>query len=264
MGGTNISFNLTITTKPRLVITEVMASEAKGAKGAPLATEDWWELSNLGTFPVNLQGYRFDDDHDSFADAQTIATNATIAPGESIILVETMSPGDFRTWWGTTNLPVSLQIITYPAIGFSSDGDSLYLWNAAASSVTDVVASVTFSTATKGVSFGYDPVAGIFAGLSASGQSGAFTAAVNGDIGSPGSIITLPRFTNVTYNNANGFKLNFVTQSNVNYALQYKQALTATNWTTLTNFVARSSLFQVNDPTARTNPAGFYRVVATP
>jgi hypothetical protein len=263
-GVTNASFVLTITPKPNLVITEVMSSETKSAKGSTLATADWWELSNLGSFPVNLQGYRFDDGHDSFADADTITNPVTIAPGESIVLVEGMTPDDFRTWWGPQNLPARLQIITYPSIGFSSDGDAINLWNAAAGSTNDTVASVIFSTATKGVSFGYDPVANAFGGLSVAGQSGAFAAAVNGDIGSPGTIINPPQFTGISFNNGSGFKLSFVTQPNLNYRLEYKNNLAAANWTTLTNFTAASNSFIVTDPAADTNSARFYRIIVTP
>src|SRR5262249_22623320 len=100
-GSTNASFFLTVTPKPDLAITEAMSSEAKSQTS--LATSDWWELSNLGNFAVNLQGYRFDDDHDSFSDAFTITSAVTIQPGESIILVEDMTAANFRAWWGTTN-----------------------------------------------------------------------------------------------------------------------------------------------------------------
>ena len=263
-GGTNVSFVLTVTPKPNLVITEVMSSESKGTNNSTLDHLDWWELSNLGNFPVNLQGWRFDDDHDSFSDTDTITNNVTIVPGESIILAEDMTPDQFRTWWGPQNLPANLQIITYPSIGFSSDGDAVYLWNAAANSITDTVASVTFPKATRGVSFGYDPVANTFDGLSVAGQSGAFVAAVNGDIGSPGTIINLPRFTELGFNNGSGFNLGFVTQPNLNYSVEYKNNLTDPGWTTLTNFTAASNLFIVADPAAGTISTRFYRVVVIP
>lgn len=262
-GVTNASFVLTIAPKPNLVITEVMSSEAKGAKGSPLSTEDWWELSNLGNFSVNLQDYRFDDDHDSFDDAQTITNNVTIAPGESIVLVEDMPSDDFRTWWGSTNLPANLQIITYPNIGFSSDGDSIYLWNAAAGSISDTIATVTFGAAAKGVSFGYDPAANTFGGLSVAGENGAFVAAVNGDIGSPGAFFNLPQFTRLNFNGS-GFNLSFVTQPNLNYGVEYKNNLTDPDWTMLTNFTAISSISVIADPAGETNYSRFYRVVVIP
>ena len=213
---------------------------------------------------MNLQGYRFDDDHDSFTDAQTITNAVTIAPGESIVLVEDMTPADFRTWWGSQNLPANLQIITYPSIGFSSGGDAIYLWNAAATSITDTVASVTFSTATRGVSFGYDPASNTFGGLSVAGQNGAFVAVLNGDIGSPGTIINLPRFTQLNFVNGSGFNLNFVTQPNLGYNVEYKNNLADPAWLTLTNFTATSSLATVADPFAGTNSTRFYRIVVSP
>ncbi|HVU08039.1 MAG TPA: CotH kinase family protein [Verrucomicrobiae bacterium] len=262
-GSVTNSFVLTITPKPNLVITEVMSSEAKKGTGVTISTSDWWELSNLGNFAVNLQGYRFDDDHDSFADAQTITNDVTIAPGESIVLVEDMTPADFITWWGATNLPAHLQIITYPSIGFSSDGDAIYLWNAAATSMTDTVASVTFGAATKGVSFGYDPASQTFGGLSVAGQNGAFVAPVNGDIGSPGTILNLPRFTELNFD-GNSFNLGFVTEPNLNYTVEYKNDLADPVWQTLTNFTAASTLSVINDPTAMTNATRFYRVVVMP
>ena len=259
-GNTNVSAVLTVTPKPNLVITEVMSSEAKGS----VSTSDWWELSNLGNFAVNLNGYRFDDDHDSFSDADTITNHVTIAPGESIVLVEDMTPQAFRAWWGTQNLSPSLQILTYPTIGFSSSSDSIYLWNAAATTVTDVVASVAFSTAARGVSFGYDPAANVFGALSAPGQNGAFVAAGNGDVGSPGTVLNLPKLSGFHFNPGNGFTFSFVTQSNLNYRVEYKADLAAPSWMALTNFVAPGSVFSFSDTAATTNSARFYRVAVTP
>lgn len=263
-GSTNASFVLTVTPKPNLVITEVMSSEAKSINGSTLATSDWWELSNLGDFPVNLQGWRFDDDHDSFSDADTITNNVTIAPDESVVLVEGMSPDDFRAWWGPQNLPNRLQIITYASIGFSSSGDAVYLWNAAATAVTDTVASVTFPSATRGVSFGYEPVAKTFGAPSVAGRSGAFAATVNGDVGSPGMILNLPRFTGYNLNAASGFNFSFVTQSNLNYLVEYKSDLAAPTWIAFTNFIGAANVFTVTDPVIGANSARYYRVVVTP
>ncbi len=257
-GGTNLFFVLTVTTKPKLAVTEVMSSEAKGVDGHL----DWWELSNLGTFPVNLRGYRFDDDDQSFVDAVTFTNEAVIAPGESVVFVEDMTPEAFRAWWGGQKLPPALQIIPYPAIGFGSDSDAVYLWNAAATAVTDTVASVTFATAKRGVSFGYNAVSNVFGDLSVAGQGGAFAAAVNGDIGSPGTIINLPRFAGFNWQNGQGLRLTFVTQSNVQYRVEYKENLAAGSWSVLTNFAANANQSTVTDATSGAAEARFYRVVA--
>ncbi len=133
LAGTNSAVvNLNITPKPNLVITEAESSESKGTVNSTLDHEDWWELSNLGNFPVNLRGFRFHDSHASLALADVLTNAVMIAPGESIVLVEDMSPAQFQNWWGAGNLPANLQIITYPSIGFSSSADGIYVWNAAA------------------------------------------------------------------------------------------------------------------------------------
>ena len=260
-GGTNASLFLNVTPKPNLVVTEAMSSEAKAK--TTLVTSDWWELSNLGTFTVNLQGYRFDDDHDSFSDAFTITDPVFIDPGESIILVEDMSADDFRAWWGTNNLPNKLQIITYPSIGFSSDGDAIHVWNAAATSINDTVADVTFPASTKGVSFRYDLNSQTFGALSVAGQNGAFVAAVDGDIGSPG-MFTLQPVLIRALRFPNSFNMRFSTQSNVNYEVQYKNTLQDPGWLVLTNFEATTNSFLLRDSTAGTNASRFYRILVAP
>jgi hypothetical protein len=263
-GGASAAFTLTVTPKPHLIITEAMSNEAKKGSGVTISTSDWWELSNLGDFPVNLQGWRFDDDHNSFSDAQTITNPVVIAPGESVVLVQEMTPDDFRSWWGPQNLPPQLQIIPYAEIGFSSDGDEIHLWNAAATTLDDTVANATFGKATKGVSFGYDPSAGVFGGLSVAGQNGAFVAALNGDIGSPGALISPPPVADVHFSGDAGFSLSFPTLANLNYSVEYKDDLTEANWITLTNFTAVASSFTFTDSTAGTNSARFYRVTVRP
>jgi hypothetical protein len=260
VGTNSASFVLNLTPRPNLVITEAESSEAKGPDSV---TSDWWELSNLGNFSVNLQGFRFDDDHDSFSDAQTITNAVSIAPGESVVLVEDLTPEQFRAWWGT-NLPASVQIITYPSIGFSSSGDSIYLWNAAAATETDFITNAVFGSAAKGVSFGYNFATGIFGGLSVNGQSGAFVAAMNGDVGSPGTIIMPLDLSHVSYTETNGFGFKFDTQTGLNYKIVYKDSLASTNWMVLTNFTGTGSSYDLSDFSAETNHARYYRVIVQP
>jgi hypothetical protein len=260
--GTNTAaFNLNITPKPLLAITEVLASESRGTINSTLDHQDWWELSNLGNFPVNLRGFRFDDSHNLLTHAETITNNISIRPGEAIVLVQDMTPAQFRTWWGATNLPADLQIITYPNIGFSATADAITVWNAAASVNTDTITNVSFGAATRGVTFGFNPNSNVFGALSVVGQNGAFAAAVNGDIGSPGTIVNLPRFTQTQFTGTNGFGFNFITQSNRSYVIQYKNDLTASSWLALTNFIAGGNSSGFTDPTANTNKARYYRIL---
>ena len=167
-GSTNISAFLTVILKPDLRITEAMSSENASTNNHG----DWWELSNFGSQPVNLLGYRFDDNSFSLADAYTITNDVTIAPGESIVLCEDETPDEFRAWWGSTNLPPDLQIIDYHGGGLSlsgTAGDALTLWNAAAATEGDFIYSVSFGVETNGVSFVYDPVAQDFPGTTPDG-----------------------------------------------------------------------------------------------
>lgn len=271
-GSTNLSFTLHVTPAPNLVITEVMSGESSdNSNGSTSGHGDWFELSNLGSFPVNLYGYRVDDSHNAIGSTALITNRAVIHPGESVVFIQDMTPDAFRTWWGT-NLPASVQIIDYSGSGqgLSGSGDDIHLWNAVATANSDQVAQVSFLSAPAGVSFGFDPTANDetgflgFApdGLSVAGVNGAFAATIGGDIGSPGTIVNLPRITGLTPVTG-GFQLSWVNQPNWNYTVQYKTNLTDATWTTLTTVTSdSSSVFGVIDPS--TNSQRFYRVSLVP
>lgn len=264
-GVTNAAFTVAVTTKPLLAVTEAMSSEATDGTGSALDHQDWWELSNLDTFPVHLRGYRFDDNSGSLAYAVTLTNDVVLAPGESIVLVENMSASAFRTWWGPQFIPASVQILTYSGSGLSlgSSSDAIHVWNAAATSDADQVASATFGAATKGVSFGYNPATQTFGGLSANGVNGAFIAAVNGDIGSPGTLSGTTRFGSVIVD-SNGATMSLTTQAGANYRVDYTTDLANGPWLTLTNIVACPNPLIVVDPEGGTGPGRFYRAVIVP
>ncbi|HWD90769.1 MAG TPA: lamin tail domain-containing protein [Verrucomicrobiae bacterium] len=270
-GSTNVSFNVRVIPVPNLVITEVMSGEStNNSNGDPTGHGDWFELSNLGNFPVNLFGFRIDDNHQSLAQSAPVTNRTMIQPFESVVFVQNMTPDAFRTWWGS-NLPASVQVIAYNGAGqgFSGSGDDVHIWNAAATTDGDQVASVNFLAGTNGVSFGFDPTVSNqtgflgFApdGLSVVGVNGAFAASVGGDIGSPGSIVNLPR-TSISPTNG-GFAISWANQPNWNYTVQYKTNLTDATWTTLTTVTSdNSTVFTIVDPTINTQR--FYRVGLTP
>lgn len=261
-GCTNVSVTLQVTPKPLLVITEAMSSEATDTNNSTLDHQDWWELSNLDTFPVRLKDYRFDDNSASLAFACTLTNDVTIEPGESVVLVEAMSADAFRAWWGKALSP-NLQIVTYGGSGlsFSANGDAINLWNAAAIVDSDKVCSATFGTATRGISFGYDPDAHQFGALSMVGVNGGFTAAVNGDIGSPGTVINFPRFTACLVD-AIGFHSTLMTQPGRNYRIDSAATLAGGNWQPLTNVTAVPNPLFLSQPIG--SGARFYRAVMVP
>ncbi|HEX4342201.1 MAG TPA: hypothetical protein VH255_02355, partial [Verrucomicrobiae bacterium] len=172
----------------------------------------------------------------------------------------------FRAWWGADQLPAHLQIITYHAGGLSfsgTAGDALTVWNAAASDENDFIDSVSIASETNAVSFGFDPVSQEFLGtkpdgLTVLGVNGGIAAEVNGDIGSPGTIVNLPKITSLTLTN-NATQLTWVSQPNYTYTVQYNSDLTSTNWTTFTNLTAGDTVWSVMDSTVSTQR--FYRVI---
>ncbi len=264
-GGTNKSVALNVTPFPKLVITEVMSSEGTNTNnGDPSSHADWFELSNLGDFPVNLHGYRIDDSHNAIAQSAAVTNYTFIHPGESVVFVQDMTAQAFRTWWGA-NLPSNVQIITYNGSGqgLSGSGDEVHVWNAAATDNADQVTAVGFSTGTVGDSFGFDPTHLNQSGfdgftLSTAGVNGAFVATVGGDIGSPGAIVNVPLLTTATFTNG-GFNLSWVSQPNWNYTIQYKTNLTDLDWSTLTTIMSgNTNLMNYTDST--TDTQRFYRV----
>lgn len=234
---------LKVTPRPRLFITEVMSAPAPVA--APAVHEDWLEISNLDSEAVDLAGYRFDDGSDvavpSLGSAWTFPHPLILRPGESMILVENMSADAFRDWWGPENLPPDLQIVTYRGAALSlngSSGDVVWLWNPGAESDTDYLVGVDFVGSEPGRTFAYDPGQGRFigtrAGLSRDGVNGAFTAAVGGDVGSPGHLSAPPLRVLSCVREGAGFRLVWRTEAGRRYRVFGASRLDAPDWQPLT------------------------------
>lgn len=170
----------------QLAITEIHSNASAG--GTPALHADWWELTNFGSSPADLSGYRFNDSTGGRTTGAVTIESLVIAPGESVVFVDTISSDAFRQWWGAS-LPPGLQILTYSTngIGLSSSGDGLRLWAASATSDLDTVDTVDFgATGTNFSTFIYDPLSGAMSARPVEGVNGTFAAADNGDLGSPG------------------------------------------------------------------------------
>ncbi len=190
---------LTVLSRPDIRITEVSSArttlDPAFIDRVGFAPEDWWEITSFSPVPFSLSGWRFDDNSASLGSALTIAdTNLTILPGESIVFVERLTPDQFRTWWGTNNLPTGLKIVTYTGsgIGLSSGGDALRLWNATATANADTIDAVDFPACDPGISFNFNPDTREFGKLSALDLNGVFQAPATlegvKEWGSPGRI----------------------------------------------------------------------------
>ena len=266
-GSTNVTVNMTVGQKPRLLITEVMPSGSGEAGHA-----DWWELTSFDARSYNLRGWRWDDSSHSVApnNAYVFTNDITIHPGESIIFVESMTPDAFRTWWGT-NLPPNLQIVSYTGggLGLNQTADEVNVWNALTlpgNELFERIAGVNFAQSFLGSTLIYDPenppVAGVmnvFSTNSALGEAanGVFVAAVGGSHGSPGYVVA-PVYPNCAITNNGNIAVTFNTIPTRNYAVEYKTNLTDTNWTTLTSLAAVSTNSSATDAGGASQR--FYRV----
>jgi len=177
----------------------IMSEVAPWSSGnSPLAA-DWFEVTNTGTAAANITGWKMDDNSNSFGSAVALNGITSIAPGESVIFIESASPttvvASFKALWFGANPPASLQIGTYTGsgVGLSTGGDAVNLFD----STGTLQANVVFGTSPGGPFPTFDNAAGLnnttISTLSAVGINGAFVAANHSaEIGSPGTIGAAP------------------------------------------------------------------------
>ena len=174
----------------RAAITEV----APWSSGNSPLGSDWFEVTNKGGAALNISGWKVDDSSNLFSSAAALNGITSIAPGESVIFIETADLAKVQAfinlWFGGT-APAGLQIGTYTGsgIGLSTSGDAVNLFDA--SGVRQ--AGVTFGASPGAAPYatfanpaGLDGVA--LSALSAVGVNGGITAAADaGEIASPGT-----------------------------------------------------------------------------
>src|SRR5262249_17087525 len=66
-----------------------MSEVAPWSSGNSPVGADWFEVTNPGSTAVNLIGWKMDDNSDSFGSAVAMNGISSIAPGESVIFIET-------------------------------------------------------------------------------------------------------------------------------------------------------------------------------
>ncbi len=181
-------------TGPALVITEV-APWSSSNSGTDLAV-DWFEVTNVSNAAVSISGWKVDDSSALFANAAALTGVTSIAPGESVIFMETSDlvtkSAAFKSLWFGSNVPAGLQIGSYSGsgLGLSSAGDGVVLFDAngvkkAAVSFGASPTGPTFSTFENGAGLNDQAISQ----LSQSGIYGAAAASADANqVGSPGSI----------------------------------------------------------------------------
>ena len=131
---------------PVLRITEVMSSSGPGG------TADWFEVTNYGDTVADITGYRMDDNSFSFAASVALNGVTSIAPGESVIFIESSGGAaitGFRTFWDLGEAP-QIGYYSGSGVGFSSGGDGVVVFDALGAEVTP---RTSFGAATTGKSF---------------------------------------------------------------------------------------------------------------
>jgi hypothetical protein len=268
LGATNASATLTVVPRPRLRITEVMAEPRRGDSSGHY---DWFELTNFDTNAVNLQGYRFRD-WPTLTGAFTITNTLVIRPGESIVFVEEMSPEQFWDWWGTENRPPGVRVQTFHGFSLGSAGEVLSLWNPAAIDAYDTVATAECAGITNGVSlectnWWCDSIYGCVASClndSVPGERGAFPAAREGDIGSPGLISNPPpRILTIAFDGATVVLGCRVTPGKT-YRLEYKTRLPSASWSEVQTLPATDFILRMEDAGRESGTTCFYRLEELP
>ena len=195
--GAFLSANATETGSPgttgKLLITEV----APWSSASSPVAGDWFEVTNTSATSVDLTGWKMDDNSESPIAAVALNGISSIAPGESVIFVETATPLTtlpvFLSNWFGANPPLGIQVGSYTGsgVGLSGSGDAVNLYD----NTGTRHANVSFGASPSGPFATFDNTAGLdfsnIATLSAVGVHGAF-AAVNraSEIGSPGPPFT--------------------------------------------------------------------------
>lgn len=241
----------------KIVISEVAPW---ASSGSPLGA-DWFELSNTGSTPVDLTGWKMDDNSQSPVGAVALAGISSIAPGESVIFIETNNLAGARTaylsnWFGA-NPPAGLQIGNYTGsgVGLSSGGDAVNIYSS-----NDVLqASVSFGASPVSPFATFDNGAGVngaaIAQLSAVGTNGAFVAvSVPTETGSPG-IMTVPSLA-LTVLGTDGV-LRWTVEA-VGYRLEETPSLTPASWANMPGTVLTNG--QLGATASLTNDVRFFRL----
>ncbi|MCX6857056.1 MAG: choice-of-anchor I family protein [Verrucomicrobia bacterium] len=196
-----LNYTLTVTDQiveiplpPALIVTEVAPWSSSNSPGI---LADWFEVTNVSAAAVDITDWRVDDANPTFATAIALSGITSIAPGESVIFLESSGTNpaatvvaNFRSVWFGASPPVGLQVGTYQGsgIGLSTSGDAVNLFTAAGT----LHSGVTFGAADAATPFQtFDNTAAAnntaISLLSQVGVNGAFVAANStAEIGSPG------------------------------------------------------------------------------
>lgn len=177
----------------------IISEAAPWASGSSSYASDWFEVTNTTAVPINISGWKFDDNSNAFASSVALSGITSIDAGESVIFLESSTPATtvpaFKSAWYGGSPPGGLQVGTYSGsgVGLSTAGDAVNLFNAAGT----LQANASFGASPSTPPFAtFDNAAGAdnaaISTLSVAGVNGAFlvpSPPAQAAIGSPGTIV---------------------------------------------------------------------------
>ena len=175
-----------------LMISEIMANSTNGAGSL---NGDWFELYNNGATAIDMTGYSWDDDS-AIAGTCNFGTLTTLQPGGAVLVVDENATG-ISTWissWSSASLATVIDSTQLSAsfVGLAASGDTLNIFDAG----SNLVASATFGTSTKGHTFAWDAL-GSSLGISETGIYQAYAQGGGGlDVSSAG-LVAVPEPTSI-------------------------------------------------------------------
>jgi uncharacterized protein YjiK len=189
-----------------LRITEV----APWSSGNSPVAADWFEVTNTGARAVGIAGWKFDDVSESFAGGSALSGITSIAPGESVIFIQTADLAAtsviFKNNWFGANPPAGLQIGAHTGDGLGTGGDAVNLFDSNGARRAKLV----FGQSPLGLFGTFDNIAALDAATvtlkSVPGVNGAFIATNSAnEIGSPGVLTTAGPQALALWLSANGY-----------------------------------------------------------
>lgn len=142
-GLTSLSFVTASNPPYTLLITEVNSNAANGG--------DFFELYNYGSTPINLTGWKYDDDSAAFGQGAVLPT-ITLAAGKGAVFVvgDTPNENTFKSAWGITSDNDTNNIFVLSGSPGLGSGDAVVLFDSAGRVMTSFVYKTTAITASDG------------------------------------------------------------------------------------------------------------------
>src|SRR5262249_29821935 len=186
---------------PHVAITEVAPW---GSASTTAYRADWWEVTNTGSVPVDLGGWKMDDDSNVIGNAVALRGVPTLPAGKSAVFLEGASDGSTdatidasftNAWFGTATAPAGFLVGNYGGGGggLGQGGDQVNLFDAGSAHVAGVVFGTSPAT-----NITFDNTAGLsgtITTLSVAGVNHAYLAPDGKGTGSPFPETTPPVVT---------------------------------------------------------------------